>query len=304
MYMKPKVLITGGTGLVGGRLSDLLSQKGYEVSHLSRNPKGNEKYTTFRWEVTNKHIDEEALQVDHIIHLAGAGVADSRWSKERKQEIYNSRIDSTNLLFEKIKSKNIPLTSFICASAIGYYGLDTGDQLLDEEKSPGHDFLAEVVKDWEKAANQFESLDVEVSKVRIGVVLAEKGGALPKIMAPIQKYVGAPLGSGQQYMSWIHIEDLCQIFSWILDGEEKGTFNAVAPNPLTNAAITRAIAKELKKPLILPPVPSFVLKLMLGEMSGIVLGGNNVSSKKLVDLGFKFQFVKATDAISDLVGEK
>ena len=299
--MSAKVLITGGTGLVGTELTRILTKKGFEVSHLSRKANSESAIPVYAWNVTNGTIDEEALAVDHIVHLAGAGVADQKWTNSRKEIIYQSRIASTELLKEKVSALGIKLKSFISASAIGYYGLDTADETMTEESPSANDFLAGVVKDWEAAADQFENLSDRVVKVRIGIVLAKHGGALPKLVQPVKYGVGAPLGDGSQYMSWIHLRDLVAIFSWALENEIDGVFNAVAPEAVSNKKMTQEIASVLNRPLLLPQVPSFALKFLLGEMSGIVLGGNKVSSKKLVDAGFNFEFQSVTEALRDLL---
>lgn len=298
--MSSKILITGGTGLVGSRLSDKLAQKGHEITHLSRNENLNAKYPAYRWDIAKGEIDPKALEVDHIVHLAGAGVADKKWTEKRKKVIYDSRIYSTHLLHDQVKKHDIKLKSFVSTSAIGYYGMDTGDQWLTESSPGAEDFLAQVTADWEAAASGFKSLDIPLSYIRIGVVLSSKGGALVKMAQPVKFGVGAALGSGKQYVSWIHIDDLCNMIIWLLDQKKGGTYNAVAPSPVTNAEITKAIAGTLKKPLFLPPVPGFLLKMLLGEMSVVVLGGNKVSAQKLEDEGFEFQFSDIRAALSDI----
>ncbi len=298
--MSSKILITGGTGLVGTRLSEKLTQMGHEVSHLSRSANPNAQYPAFKWDIDKGEIDPTALQVDHIIHLAGAGVGDQKWTSKRKEVIYNSRIDSTRLLLEQVKAAGHKLKSFLSASAIGYYGMDTGAQLLTEDSPGANDFLAKVTADWEEAARGFESINIPLTYLRIGVVLSSKGGALVKMAQPVKFGAGAALGSGRQYISWIHIDDICRMIIWLLENKKEGIYNGVAPNPVTNAEVTRAIAQTLKKPLFLPPVPAFVLKMMLGEMSSIALGGNKVSAQKLQDEGFEFQFNDIRSALSDI----
>lgn len=296
-----KILITGGTGLVGNQLSKILSNSGHEVRHLSRTPDPDAEFPTFEWNIKENFLDPKAIDgIDHIIHLAGAGVADKRWTDDRKKVIINSRVDSIKLLHNEVKSANLKLDSFISASAIGYYGMDTGESHLDENSSAGEDFLAEVVKKWETEADTFAAI-TKVAKVRIGVVLSEKGGAMVEIAKPINYLVGAPLGSGKQYMSWIHLEDLCQVFAYVLENNLEGTYNATAPNPVTNEALTKTLAKALKKPLFLPNVPGFMMKLILGEMAEMVLGGNYVLSDKIQSTGFKFKFTEVEAAVKDLV---
>ncbi len=295
------VLITGGTGLVGGELSKLLTSKGYKVTHLSRNPT-QKHYQTFYWDIKKDEIDDEAItSADAIIHLAGAGVSDKRWSEDWKKEIYNSRIDSTRLLKNKVAELNPKLEHFVSASAIGYYGWDTGHKLVDESSSKGTGFLADVVEDWEKEVDTIEQLNIKVSKVRIGIVLSGKGGALVELMKPIKYWVGAPLAPGNQYMSWIHIQDLCGIFVHALQNSKGDVYNGVAPNPRTNKEFTKEVASVLKKPLWLPNVPKFALRLIVGEMADILVGGNKVSSKKVEDAGFNFQFATLDHALQDLL---
>ncbi len=296
-----RVLITGGSGLVGLRLSELLTEKGFEVSHLSRNPtKGT--YQSFHWDIKKNEIDKEAIKnCDTIIHLAGAGVASKRWTKKWKDEIYNSRIDSTRLLVESIRNHNSRLSHFISASAIGFYGWDTGDQLVDENAEKGSGFLADVVADWENEVSKLDEFGVKNSMVRIGIVLSDKGAALVEMMKPIKLGFGAALGSGKQFMSWIHIDDLCELFIHLIESGQSGIYNGVGPEPVTNKVFTKELASHLKKPLFLPNVPSLALKLMLGEMQVMLTGGNKVSSKKIEQTGFNFQYPSLHSALKDLL---
>jgi uncharacterized protein (TIGR01777 family) len=295
-----KILITGGSGLVGTQLSEQLTKDGHEVSHLSRTI-GGSNYPTFKWDLKKGFIDEEAfVGLDHIIHLAGAGVADERWTEKRKKLILDSRVDGVRLLYDYVSKLDVKLKSFVSASAIGIYGGDTGDVLLKEDSPYGNDFLAEVVKSWEAETDKFSKI-TKVAKVRIGIVLSEKGGALPEILKPIKLYAGAPLGTGEQYLSWIHINDLCAIFAHVVSENLQGVYNATAPNPVTNEAMTKAIAKTVVKPLFLPNVPAFVMNLMLGEMAQIVLGGNKVSGERIIQTGFRFEYDLLQDALRDLL---
>lgn len=297
-----KVLITGGSGLLGSEMSKLLSANGYEVRHLSRTVNGNEPFKTFRWDLGSGYIDENSLEgVEYIIHLAGAGIADERWTKARKKLIIDSRVQGLELLHQVIKKRNQKIKQLISASGIGYYGANRGQELLKESSDSGKDYLAEVVIKWENAADIFKDI-CPVTKLRIGVVLAENGGALQKMMQPVKWGVGAPLGSGRQILSWIHIHDLCQLFLFVLQQEKHGTYNAVAPNPVSNEALTKAIAHALKKPLWMPKVPAFALKLMLGEMAVLVLGGTLVSSDLIQQAGYQFKFTDVTEAVNDLIG--
>lgn len=295
-----KVLITGGTGMIGSGISKQLTQAGHQVVHLSRTTSADDEYSTFAWDIGKGVIDEKAFEgVEFIIHLAGASI-NQRWTEKNKKIIIDSRVKSANLLLETVQRLKTPLKAFISMSAIGYYGGDTGDKLLTESSNPGKDFLAETVTKWENGADQFQAI-CPVTKFRTGVVLSSEGGALPQIAMPVRYGVGAPIGSGKQWMSWVHIDDVVNAFCKAVEGRLSGTFNLVAPQPVTNAQFTRAIAKALQRPLILPNVPSFVLRLALGEMATIVIGGNNVSSDFLETTGFKFKYTELVRALKDLL---
>ncbi len=302
--MGEKILITGGTGMVGQKISGLLSENGYEVYSLSRSNKPSDKQCYY-WDPKNDEIEPAAFdQLDHIIHLAGAGVADKRWSSARKQIIHSSRVDTAELLYRKVKEHKVPLKSYITASGIGIYGNYCGETLKDEKSPHGTDFLAGVVEDWEKAGDLFQNDGIRTVKMRIGVVLSNQGGALVKIAQPIRWLVGAPLGSGDQFMSWVHVDDLARMFLLAIQNQHmNGPYNAVNPNPVTNKEMTKIIARTLKKPLWLPNVPSWVLKLALGEMASIVLGGAVVSGARIESEGFKPKFTEAQSAISDLLSD-
>jgi len=303
-----KIIITGGTGLVGRELTKQLQAEGHEVSWLSRSEGGTKGVKTYVWNVREQRLDPEALAgKDALIHLAGAGVADKSWTSARKQVILESRTKSTALL-EKTLAK-MPAEArpkvVVCASAIGIYGNDTGATPLTEESPFGNDFLADVTRQWEEASRKIESLVERLALIRIGVVFAKEGGALEKIAQPVRFFAGAPLGSGEQYMSWVHIQDLVRIFTFALQNENfKGAANAVAPKPATNAEVTASIANALKRPLILPNVPAFALKLGLGEMASIVLTGSYVQPKALESLGFEFQFPELDAAVKDLLKDR
>ncbi|WKN46171.1 TIGR01777 family oxidoreductase [Tunicatimonas pelagia] len=302
--MNATVLISGGTGLVGTRLTQLLQEKGYTVTHLSRSVSGDEKVKTYQWNIKKKEIDPEALiGVDYIIHLAGAGIADKRWTDKRKELILKSRTESTELLRDSIaKLNNHAIKAFVSASAVGYYGIDTGKTWVDEESPSGDGFAAEVTHQWEAAVDKINPLNLRVVKIRIGIVLSEKGGALVKIMQPIKFGVGAPLGRGNQYMSWVHLDDLCRLFIFALEQREiQGVYNGVAPNPATNHELTKKTADVLNKPLFLPNIPAFALKLLLGEMAQVVTGGNRVKSDKIEKAGFEFKYTDLRPALVDLL---
>lgn len=283
-----KIVITGGTGFIGTHLTNHLQNKGYEVAILSRNPK---KKNEFRWNITEKYIDEKALiNATHIIHLAGAGIAEKRWTTKRKEVLINSRTASTTLLFNKVKELQIPLEKFISASGIGFYGAITSDKIFTENDKPHHDFISKICVAWENTAKQFETLNIPITILRTGVVLAKNGGALQKMNTPLFLSV---LGNGKQYMPWIHITDLCNLYTKAIeDATFKGIYNGVANNQ-TNVTFTKELGKVLNKPVLPINVPAFVLKTIFGEMSQILLEGSKISTEKISEkYSFKFNDLK------------
>ena len=296
------ILISGGTGLIGKELSKALQQQGFNVAHLSRSKAGVDDVKTYLWDVEKKFIEPEAFDnVNVIIHLAGSGIADARWTKSRKKEILNSRVDSCNLLFDYVKKKNIKLDAFISASGTGYYGAITTTHVFTENDPAANDFLGQTCVLWEKAADNFLSLNTRVVKIRTGIVLSKRGGALEKMAAPVKCYLGASLGTGKQFMPWIHISDLVNIYlKAVNDTAMHGAYNAVAPESTTNDNFNKKIAECLKKPLLLPPVPALIMKIALGEMAKLVLEGSAVSSEKIQNSGFVFQFANLKESLKDL----
>ncbi|MFC5285355.1 TIGR01777 family oxidoreductase [Pedobacter alpinus] len=297
--MSKKVLITGGTGTVGKHLSQLLTQKGYKVQHLSRNPEQQSVYKTFKWDIEKKEIDAECIKgVDVIVHLAGAGIADKRWTDERKEVLINSRTDSITLIYDLLKKYPHQVETVVSASAAGFYS-DRGNQLMVEKDLPANDFLADCCIKWEDAVDKAKGLGLRVVKFRTGVILDKESGALQKIAQPIKFGVGAPLGSGNQWISWIHLQDVIDMYVYGIENENlHGAYNMCSPYPLTNKALTKAIAKQLKKPLWLPNVPTFALNLALGEMSAVVLGSTKMSTQKIEDAGFRFKFADIKNALN------
>jgi len=289
--MSGRILITGGSGLVGTRLSEMLIDQGYEVAHLSRNARQYSHYKTFKWDIDRGQIDDTVLAyADYIVNLAGASVAEGKWTKDRKREILESRVKGTALLQECLSKTNHHVKAFLSASAIGIYG-DTGHHLVTEESQYGDDFLAQVCQQWEAAAWQVHALGIRTCILRLGIVLSNQGGALPQIAKPVTLMAGAPLGSGQQYMSWIHIDDLCRLMIQAIEEPQfQGVYNAVAPNPVTNEEFTRTLAQVMHRPLTGLKVPAMGLKLMLGEMSEVVLEGQRVSANKVMQTGFTFEY--------------
>ncbi|WP_420150800.1 TIGR01777 family oxidoreductase [Spirosoma sp.] len=302
--MSQTVLITGGTGSIGRRLTYLLQKQGFQISLLSRSPKNIPNVTVYQWNLKKGQLDSEAITTaDYIIHLAGEGIADARWTDERKDEILSSRTQSTQLLAKALQETSHNVKAFIGASAIGFYGGDTNDRPLTETSEGGTDFMAQVVRAWERSEDQVAALGIRTVKFRIGVVLMADGGALPKLAQPIRLGAGAPIGSGQQYISWIHLDDLCQLFITALTDESwQGVYNAVAPGPVTNEAMTRAIANVLNRPMLLPNIPEFAIKLLYGEMAIVVTGGNYVLNKRITEeTSFNYKFSDLTNALEDLM---
>jgi uncharacterized protein (TIGR01777 family) len=298
--MAKNILITGASGLVGTRLTEILLQRGHRVCHVGRSKKNN-AVQVYVWDIALGIVDPRAIAAtDVIIHLAGANVAESRWTEKRKDEILQSRIKSTALLFNTLKKGNYPVKTFISASATGYYGFGE-DEIFTELSPPGKDFLAQVTEQWEAEVNRISSLGLRCVKLRTGIVLSASGGALRSIAAPVKWGLGAALGTGNQYISWIHLDDLCNMYcKAVEDNTMEGTFNAVSDHPVTNREMTQAIGKVLKRPLWLPSVPGFVLKLMLGEMAEMVVRGNKVSAQKIITAGFTFQFPELEPALRDI----
>lgn len=301
---KKTVLITGGTGLIGKHLCTELLDKGYQIHLLSRKAKPNtdSRIKSFVWDVEGRYIDEQCLEgVDTIIHLAGEGIVDKRWTAKRKKEIIESRTESIRLIYQLIKNKpDTTVKSVISAAAIGFYA-DRGEELLTEDSPAGKGFLAESCIAWEQAIDEGQNLGLRIVKFRTGIVLDTAGGALAEIARPVKFGLGAALGSGKQWVSWIHWKDVVNMYVFALENSSlAGTFNMVGPHPVTNLTLTQAIAKQLKKPLWLPAVPAFALKLAMGEMSAAVLGSTKADAGKIKQAGFTFEFPDLADALKDL----
>lgn len=293
-----QILITGGTGFIGKELHAFLVQNGHQVKILSR--KGGD----YAWNIDQKTIDSNCLKgIDCIVHLAGAGIADKPWTKARKAELIASRVESTHLLWRLLQSSDHQVKTFVSASAIGFYGADSGEQICEETSLPGNDFLADCTQQWEKAVDQIADLGIRTVKVRIGLVLSEKGGIFPVLSKPIRWGFGAVLGTGKQWQSWIHLSDLVRIFQLCIENNSlKGVYNAVAPNPIRHKEMTQIIAKKLHRPLFLPAIPAFFLKLLLGEMAVLVTGGNKVSSERIQkEANFSFSFVEFSTTLTQIL---
>jgi uncharacterized protein (TIGR01777 family) len=299
---KEVVLITGGTGLIGSVLQTILLDAGYEVILLSRNAKNENSYL---WDVEKNFIDKQAiLKADHLIHLAGAGIADKPWTEARKKEIIDSRVDTTSLLIESFKQHKKELKTVIAASAIGYYGFKTSKHIYTETDAPATGFLADTCVTWEKATSAFNEISERLVQIRIGVVLDKNGGALKKMAQPVHFFAGAAIGSGKQYMPWIHVKDLCDMILYTLKNQKtRGIYNGVSSTHITNEDFTKAIGKALHRPILLPAIPAFIIKALFGDMAGMVLEGSRVSNEKIKETGFNFKFENIDLALEDLLGK-
>ena len=299
-----RILITGATGLVGQEIVKYCHAKEMTVNYLStrKNKLKNEpNYKGFYWNPETSEIDTDCFDnVEVIINLAGASIA-KRWTESYKKEILNSRLQSLHLLYSTIEEHKISIKHLVSASAIGIYPDSNTNYYEETFNEFGTGFLSDVSKKWEAATSQFKTLDINVSIVRIGIVLANEGGALPKLVTPIKNFVGAALGRGNQWQSWIHIEDLAQLFLYVIDNKLEGVFNGVAPNPVKQSELVKTIAKTINKTILLPKVPSVVLKLILGEMSAVVLESQRVSSQKIENLSFQFKYHHLQPALEDLL---
>lgn len=297
------VLITGGTGLIGSSLSKVLLEKGYNVYHLSRTKKPGISVHTYTWDYTINKIDDEAIHTaDYIIHLAGANIGEKRWTTKRRKEILESRVKSGELILNSIVEQNKNIKAFITSSAVGYYGSVTSDKIGIEDDKNFNDFIGNVCKSWEQVADKFQSTGIRTVKLRTGIVLTKKGGALAKMILPLKYRIGAIVGNGKQYLPWIHIEDLCRIYiKAIEDIEMNGPYNAVAPEYLSYKTFIGQFAILFQKWFLNVKIPSFIFRIVFGKMSKILLNGSRVSSKKLAEAGFEFKFPVIQSALTDLL---
>lgn len=299
-----KILITGATGLIGTELVALLLQNGVIVHYLTTSKKKIEtqpNYHGFYWNPNQGIIDENALMgVGSIIHLAGATIS-KRWTAKYKQEIIESRILSSNVLFKALKAHPNEVKQIVSASATGIYPTNFTKLYTEDETDVDESFLGKVVMKWEESINKFKLLNIKVAKIRIGLVLSDKGGALPEMLKPIKIGIGSPFGSGKQVQSWIHIHDLVEMYFYAVQNELDGVFNAVAPNPVTNKKLTQEIASVVNKPLFMPNIPKFLMALILGEMHTILFASQNVSSEKIESEGFVFKYKQLDKALKNIL---
>jgi uncharacterized protein len=296
------VLISGGTGLIGTHLTAKLKEKGYNVALLSRNPVQKADLQIYHWDPGKSEIDSGAISdSDYIIHLAGVNIGERRWTRERRKLILESRVKSGDLLLRSVTGNSNKLKVFISASAVGYYGAVTSDKIFYEEDPPWGDFLGETCRKWEESADRFEENGIRTIKIRTGVVLSSHEGVLAKMIIPVKMGFGSAIGNGNQYMPWIHVEDLCNIYiKAIEDVKMRGAYNAVAPDHRTNKEFTKCLAQILGQPFWFPNIPSFAFRMLFGEMSDILLKGSRVSSGKIISAGYNFKFPDLENALNNL----
>jgi len=293
------ILIAGGTGLIGVRLQTMLKDKGYAVRLLTRTPAGDDQYG---WDPAIGQIDERALLgVDAVINLAGAGIADGRWTPARKKLLIDSRVQSAKLLREVFQRIKVLPGTYLSASAIGYYGNSGERRMFETDQPVDQSFMVECCAEWEEGAEEVAALGIRTVVFRIGVVLAKEGGALAEFVKPLRLGMGAYFADGKAWYSWIHRDDLCRMFVWALENTQlEGVYNAVAPEPARNKDLVKATAKAMRQPALIVPAPSFALRLALGEMSAVVLNSNLISDEKIRATGFVFHFPDLQSALQDI----
>jgi len=297
-----KILITGGSGLVGSVISSKLLQNNHQPVWLSREGGDFKGIKKFKWDIDKNYIDEKAFEgIDGIIHLAGAGIADKRWTTEYKKQIIDSRVKSSELLFETISKNKFPVKTFVGGSAIGYYGAIQSQKTYTENDKAGNDFLAETCVLWEKSYEPFIKAGIRTTIIRTGIVLSNKGGAYAKMAPAFKMGFGAALASGNQYFPWIHINDIAGIYIHALFNQNiNGIYNAVSSESINNCDFSKQLARSFNKPFFLPNVPKFLLKMAMGEGAIMVTDGVKTSNQKIKDSGYKFEFDSVEVALKDL----
>jgi len=297
------VLISGGNGLIGRHLTSSLLSAGYTVSHLSRKIDQIDNVRVFLWDPSKRMIDPESIEgADYIIHLAGANIGARRWTRERKKEILESRTESARFLHQTVTRRGIQLKAFISASASGIYGTETSEKIFSENDPPAGDFLGNVCKLWEEAADLFANSGIRTVKIRTAVVLEKNDSALSKLMKPGKFGFLIQTGTGLQYMPWIHITDLCNIYlKAIEDMKMSGAYNAVSPQHMTHSDFMHVLARVMNIPVLRVPVPGFVLRILLGEMSDVILKGSRVSCDKITAEGYRFIFNNLEAALKNVI---
>ncbi|MFM9827025.1 TIGR01777 family oxidoreductase [Flavobacterium sp.] len=301
------ILIAGGSGFIGKHLAQLLIDNGYLVSILSRNKKENTNdISYYQWDVEKGVIDEKAvLEADSIINLAGENIAEKRWTLERKQAIVQSRVGAIELIYSVLQKHNKKLDSFISASGIGIYGVLQSNIILTEDSPLADDFLGDTCQKWESAADLISNLNIRTVKIRTGLVIGPNDGFLKKLIPIFRLKLGTPIGTGEQFMSWIHVHDLCEIYIAAIENQKiNGAYNAVIKDGTTNYIFSKKLAKVYGYNMWLPNVPTFIIQILMGEMADIVLTGQRVSSDKIEKTGFVFKFTKLSYALRDCLKNK
>jgi hypothetical protein len=300
-----KILICGATGLIGSALTELCLAENHQVHYLTTRKnkiETSENYKGFHWNPAEGIIDEACFEgVDAIVNLSGANIA-KRWTESYKQEIMSSRVDTANILFKVLRNKkDHTVKHYISASGTAIYPSSLTENYTEDTEKEADDFLGKVVKQWELHANQFKSIEIPVTIIRTGLVLSEKGGVLVEMAKPVKYGVGAAMGSGKQWQSWIHLDDIARVYLHVLTKQTTGVYNGVSPNPTTNKLLTKEIASVLKKPFFMPNIPKFMMKLVLGEMSTLLFSSQKVSSEKLESTAFQHKFPALTPALENLL---
>lgn len=295
------VLISGGSGMLGRRLTELLLQKGYSVAHLSRKKRQQTQIKQYTWDPATGVIENGAIEnANYVIHLAGEGIVDKKWTQERKNLIESSRVKTSQLLAAKIAELKVKPKAFISASAIGYYGFAEESKVFKEEDKAAEDFVGLTCLKWEEACQELIPI-LRVVWIRIGIVLAKEGGALPKLSLPVKLGIGSALGTGEQYVPWIHIDDVCRVFIHAIENTHmQGAYNAVAPDSCKQAVLIKEIGKALNRPIFMPHVPAILLKILLGSRADLVLRGNRIANDKLMRSGFTFNYPNLSMALRQL----
>lgn len=300
-----KILMTGGTGFVGMNLTSRLTEAGHQVTLLTRSAKRARYLPAGAYYLEGDPVKPGAWQKEvgeheGIINLAGSSIF-TRWTKSVKEAMRNSRIETTKNLIESMTSHRGKVKFLLSTSAVGYYGSHE-DEEVDERTPPGDDFLASLARDWEETALKAEGLGVRVVIFRFGVVLGRGGGALGQMLPLFKRYLGSPLGSGRQWFSWIHEDDLVQMYFFLLErGDIRGPVNCTSPNPVRNQELTRILGRVIGRPTFMPAVPGFIIKMMMGEFGSVLLRGQKVVPRRLLEMGFTFQYPEIDKALENLV---
>ncbi len=299
------VLIAGGTGLIGSHLSALLAGRGYTVLHLSRQRDPGARFPAYQWDLAEGTIDDEAVQrADYVINLAGAGVADERWTDSRKKTIIRSRTDGARLLRSAFERLDHRPRAYLSASGVNYYG-ESGDKVLHETDPPGEGFLSETSVHWEEGAWEVSRAGIRTVILRTGIVLSTRGGALKQMLLPLKFFTSTYFGDGRQWYSWIHLDDICRLYIHAMENETmEGVYNAVAPNPVRNRALAEALPPAADRRALVVPAPAPALYLTLGEMAHAVLDSVRCSAEKIEGTGFTFVFPELSQALEDLFRRK